>query len=135
MKGSEPSLVTPSCELGRLILLYPCSIHAFRCSSTVRSSGTCRGAMITNLVPLEYSSIFFTTSSVECFFTSSPLTGEMVCPMRAKSNRRYSYISVDVPTVLRGLRAITFCSMAMAGGILRMKSHSGLFMRPRNCRA
>ena len=55
--------------------------------------------------------------------------------MRAKSSRRYSYISVDVPTVERGFREITFCSIAIAGGNPLMKSHSGLLIRPRNCRA
>ena len=55
--------------------------------------------------------------------------------MRAKRSLRYSYISVVVPTVERGLRLMTFCSMAIAGGMPLMKSHSGLFLRPRNCLA
>lgn len=55
--------------------------------------------------------------------------------MRANSKRIYSYISVVVPTVERGLREITFCSIAIAGGMLLMKSHSGLLIRPRNCLA
>ena len=41
------------------------------------------GAMMTNRVPFENSITFCTTSSVECFFTSSPLMGEYVLPMRA----------------------------------------------------
>ena len=44
-------------------------------------------------------------------------------------------LSGDVPTVLRELRVFTFCSMAMAGGRPRIKSHSGLDIRPRNWRA
>ena len=47
--------------------------------------------------------------------------GLNVRPMRAYNNRRYSYISVEVPTVERGLRLLTFCSMAMAGGIPLIK--------------
>ena len=42
----------------------------------------------------------------------------------------------DVKLIVeRGLREDTFCSMAMAGGNPLMKSHSGLLIRPRNCRA
>ena len=48
--------------------------------------------------------------------------GLNVRPMRAYNNRRYSYISVEVPTVERGLRLLTFCSMAMAGGIPLIKT-------------
>jgi len=42
---------------------------------------------------------------------------------------------VEVPTVERGLQLMTFCSMAIAGGMPLMESHSGLLMRPRNWRA
>ena len=68
-------------------------------------------------------------------FTSTPLMGEYVRPILVKSIRKYSYISVVVPTVLRGLRETTFCSMAIAGGNPFMKSHSGLCILPRYCRA
>jgi hypothetical protein len=40
-----------------------------------------------------------------------------------------------VPTVERGLRALVFCSMAIAGLIPCMKSTSGLSIRSRNWRA
>ena len=46
-----------------------------------------------------------------------------------------SYISVVVATVERGLRVVTFCSIAIAGGIPSMESTSGLLIRPRNCLA
>lgn len=36
---------------------------------------------------------------------------------------------MEVPTVERGFRVLTFCSIAIAGGIPFMKSHSGLLMR------
>ena len=114
---------------------YPCCNSISSCLRRDRPSMTRSGASRQNLVPSSNSSAFFTTSSGVCFFTSSPLTGEKVWPMRAKSNLRYSYISVEVPTVERGLREITFCSMAMAGGSPLMKSHSGLLMRPKNWRA
>ena len=42
------------------------------------------------LIGMVLASIFCTTSSVECFFTSSPETGEKVWPIRAKSRRMYS---------------------------------------------
>ena len=95
----------------------------------------CMGASTTNFVPLEYCLVHCITSSTLCFFTSCPETGDMVLPIRAKSRRMYSYISVEVPTVERGFRVLTFCSMAMAGGKPLMKSHSGLLILPRNWRA
>ncbi len=70
-----------------------------------------------NLVPSAWQAAQRTTSSVVCRLTSWPLTGLKVLPTRAYSNLRYSYISVLVPTVLRGLCVVTFCSMAMAGGM------------------
>ena len=69
-----------------------------------------------NFVPLENDEILFKMSSIVCFFTSLPLTGEKVLPIRAYRSRRYSYISVDVPTVLLGFLELTFCSIAIAGG-------------------
>ena len=41
-------------------------------------------------------------------------------------------VSVDVPTVERGLREITRCSMAIAGGSPLTKSYSGLLILPKN---
>ena len=74
------------------------------------------GAVTVKRVPSEYDSMQSTTSCTVLRFTSAPLMGEKVWPTRAKSKRKYSYISVLVPTVERGLRLVTFCSMAMAGG-------------------
>ena len=75
------------------------------------------------------------TSLTPLHFTSLPLTGEYVRPILAKISRRKSYTSVVVATVERGLRTLTFCSMAMAGGTPSMESTSGLFILPRNWRA
>ena len=88
-----------------------------------------------NLVPLEYWRVHSIISSMVFFLTISPDIGEMVLPMRANKRRMYSYISVLVPTVERGLRAVTFCSMAIAGGRPFIKSHSGFLILPRNCLA
>ena len=78
------------------------------------------------------SNLGFDGNFLNCFCRA---TGEYVWPILANSKRRYSYISVDVPTVERGLRLFTFCSMAIAGGMPFMKSHSGLFILPKNCLA
>ena len=43
-----------------------------------------------------------------------------------------AYARVKQSEIFRGLRDITFCSIAMAGGMPRIKSHSGLFILPRN---
>ena len=98
----------------------PCWRYLFRQSSAVSSAFSlhmCIGARTAKRVPGVYDITHRITSSTPCFFTSSPLTGLYVCPTRAKSMRKYSYISVLVPTVERGLRLLTFCSMAMAGGM------------------
>jgi len=67
--------------------------------------------------------------------TGTPQSGHTVSPTRAKSRRRWSRISVAVPTVLRALVTRLRCSMAIAGGRLEMRSTSGLGSRSRNCRA
>ena len=65
----------------------------------------------------------------------SPVTWLYASPARAKSRRSRSYTSVMVPTVLRGLRLMVFCSMAITGLRPVMASTSGRSMAPRNCRA
>ena len=56
----------------------------------VRSSRRRIGVSTVYLVPSGYESIQLTISSVECFFTSCPLTGLYVFPTREYSRRRYS---------------------------------------------
>jgi hypothetical protein len=67
--------------------------------------------------------------------TSTPQSGQTVAPIFAKSIRRKSRISVEVPTVDRALRTELRCSSAIAGGMLPMWSASGRSSRLRNCRA
>ena len=83
---------------------------------------------------LSFSMSIFTSFAVLAF-TSRPEIGEYVWPILANIRRRKSNISVVVATVDLGLRMLTFCSMAMAGGMPSMSSTSGLFILPRNCRA
>ena len=108
MRSTSPSASTR---------VKPCMSRLLSWSARLRPWGTLSGASTMKRVPLEYCSIQATTSSAVCLRTSCPLTGEKVRPIRAYSSLRYSYISVAVPTVERGLRLVTFCSMAMAGGI------------------
>ena len=75
-----------------------------------------------------------TTSVTVSLRTSPPETGLNVRPMRAHSNLRWSWTSVTVPTVERLLREATFCSTAMAGVRLSMRSTSGFSSRPANWR-
>ena len=49
------------------------------------------------------------------FFTSLPVTGEIVFPALAYNNFMYSYISELVPTIDLGLELLTLCSIAIAG--------------------
>ena len=130
-RNSSMRMNSPLCH----ILEYPCWISISSCFLSVRSFIIFSGASTANFVPGEYCIAQFTMSSGVCTFTSLPLYGEYVRPMRAKSSRIYSYISVDVPTVLLGFLELTFCSMAMAGGSPLMKSHSGLLILPRYCLA
>ena len=137
---SHSLLVSKQSSMRNTSLLYsirvkPFLMHISNCWDRVRSVGTCKGHNTMKRVPSGWASMLSTTSCGPWRFTSFPLMGLNVCPIRAKSSRRYSYISVLVPTVLRGLRLLTFCSMAIEGGIPLMKSHSGLCIRPRNWRA
>ena len=64
----------------------------------------------------------------------SPLTYEYASPVRAKSNRIKSYISVIVPTVERGFLLVVFCSIAITGLKPDILSTSGRSIPPRNWR-
>ena len=131
--SSKSSMRTTS--LLTRILEYPSLIYISSCWSKVRPSAGNIGDNTMKRVPTEHCLVQLMISSTLFFLTSWPEIGEIVLPMRANSRRRYSYISVLVPTVERGLRAVTFCSMAMAGGNPFMKSHSGFLTLPKNCLA
>ena len=67
--------------------------------------------------------------------TSSPHPSQTVRPARAKSSRRWSWISVAVATVERGLRDSVRWRMAIAGQMPSTSSTRGFSIRSRNCRA
>ena len=56
-------------------------------------------------------------------------------PSLAASTRKKSYISVSVPTVLRGVAPVARCSIATAGASPSIFSKSGFGTWPTNCRA
>ena len=60
---------------------------------------------------------------------------QTVRPARAKSSRRWSWISVAVATVERGLRESVRWRMAIAGQMPSTSSTRGFSIRSRNCRA
>ena len=62
-------------------------------------------------------------------------SGQRVSPTFASKSRRWSWISVAVPTVERALVTRLRRSMAIAGGRFEMKSTSGRGSRSRNWRA
>ncbi len=75
------------------------------------------------------------TLAAESRRTSSPHPSHTVRPARAKSRRRWSWISVAVATVERGLRDRVRCRIAIAGQIPSTSSTLGFSMRSRNWRA
>ncbi len=76
-----------------------------------------------------------TADSAVSLVTWVPHESQIVRPMRAKSTRRWSWISVAVATVERGLRDGARWRSAMAGQIPSSRSTSGFSIRSRNCRA
>ncbi len=67
--------------------------------------------------------------------TGRPQPSQAVRPARANSSRRWSWISVAVATVDRGLRESVRCRMAIAGQIPCTSSTRGFSIRSRNWRA
>ncbi len=115
-------------------LVYPCCCNTRSWSSGLRSLRGARGATsIMRSAP--HVRMWSTTSVTRSFRTTSPETGDLVTPMRAKSMRKWSMISVRVATVERGPPEALRCSMATAGESPSMRSTSGLSKRPKNWRA
>ncbi len=75
------------------------------------------------------------TLSAVSFVTSVPQASQTVWPTRAKSTRRWSWISVAVATVERGFREGGRCRIATAGQIPSRRSTAGFSIRSRNWRA
>ena len=67
--------------------------------------------------------------------TSPPQPSQTTRPARAKSSRRWSWISVAVATVERGLRESVRWRIAIAGQIPETSSTRGFSIRSRNWRA
>jgi hypothetical protein len=72
---------------------------------------------------------------VDDFATSVPQIGQCGVPRRAIIRRRWSKISVTVPTVDRGFRLTVFWSIARVGEMPSTESTAGRSISPRNCRA
>ena len=75
------------------------------------------------------------TVSAVSLVTSVPQEPHTVRPTRANSTRRWSWISVAVATVERGLRDGVRWRMATAGQMPSIPSTAGFSMRSRNWRA
>ena len=75
------------------------------------------------------------TVSAVSFETTLAQVGHTVRPTLANRSRRWSWISVAVATVDRGLRAGARWRMATAGQMPSIESSAGLSIRSRNWRA
>jgi len=73
-----------------------------------------------------------TDDSAVSLVTWVPHESQNVRPMRAKSSRRWSWISVAVATVERGFREGARWRRAIAGQIPSRRSTSGFSIRSRN---
>jgi len=61
--------------------------------------------------------------------------GAIGYPDPGEEEPEVSYISVTVPTVLRGFLLVVFCSIDMAGGEAFDTIEVRFLHKPRNCRA
>jgi hypothetical protein len=95
---------------------------------------TSTGATISTRVAAGSAAISRSALSGSSRSTRPPQVGHEHSPTCVYSRRRWSLISVIVPTVERALRMVFFCASATAGGMLLMKSTSGRSMRSRNMR-
>ena len=68
--------------------LNPCCCKISNCWAQVRSAFLWMGATTRNRMPASSARNRSNTSSGRSFLTGSPLTGEMVVPMRAYSRRK-----------------------------------------------